>query len=95
VAIHHQNRVQVDRLRNEDGYSLDSWDERGEAELDSEIVFRGFRKVIGSTIDDSLPVIDTADIPATARTDDRRSEIRIDGGNSRSVEPRTDRPGGG
>lgn len=71
-------RVTVHRQRIEDGYSLDDWDDRREAEIQTEKVFTGFRQITGSTLADSLPVVDTSELPAAGNSEDRRGDLLDD-----------------
>lgn len=75
-------RATTDRQRIEVGYSLSSWDDRLEAEIESETVFRGFRQVTAPSLDESLPVVNTADLPLAGKRGDRRQELLADGGDS-------------
>lgn len=54
--------VTVDRQRIEDGYSLNSWEDRLEGQIESETVFQAHQAVKAETLSESLPVVDTAQI---------------------------------
>lgn len=55
-----QVRVTVHRQTIENGYSLDDWDDRKAADIETERVFQDRRQINGGALADVFPVVDAA-----------------------------------